>query len=379
MVKIDPPYSRQPWLLAFTFYFATSALGLVGCAKSPPTPSLLPDTGPAPRGRLRVSQGKILDGEGRQAVLRGLSLGAIWSVKGLGRWNEAYFANARAWGAEMVRVPVFPFTFQFQREETLRDLDDAMTWCERQNLYLIIDYHMIGNATQSLCLCEEHVTWDDFADFWGTVAARYADRPTLAFADIYTEPVALDLANGWDWSDYRLHADAIVALIRQKAPKLIPVLGGMDYCYDLSPGGERPFSDPDVVLAAHPFPGTARASRLAAWENNFGYLSARYAFLLEFGFDPDDSGGYRDDLSYGRQIVGYAAERNMSWTAFVFHKEEGWPMPLFSDWDTLTPTVSGQFFKDVLAGQPLETAGTTASDGVPDGGATSIDGGESAG
>jgi endoglucanase len=369
-LRIDHQDVGRSWLLALVVL----AWGLEGCGKSTTTPALTPDLGPAPRGRLRVSQGKILDGDGRPAVLHGLSLGAIYSVKALGRWNETYFANARAWGAEMVRVPVFPFTFQYDREQTLRDLDDAMTWCERQNLYLIIDYHMIGNATRSLCLCEEHVTWDDFADFWGTVAARYADRPTLAFADIYTEPASLDLLAGWEWSDYRQHVDAIVALIRQNAPKLIPVLGGMDYGYDLSPGGDQPFSDPDVVLAAHPFPGAARGSRAAAWDANFGYLSDRYAFLLEFGFDPDDPGSYRDDISYGRQVVSYAAERNMAWTAFVFHKEEGWPMPLFSDWDTLSPTVSGQFFKDVLAGQPLESAGT-ANDGAVDAGAFAIDAG----
>jgi endoglucanase len=359
-------HSRPRWLVAF----AVLALGLEGCGKSPATSTstTTPDVGPAPRGRLRVSHGKILDAEGRQVVLRGLSLGAIYSVKGLGRWNEAYFANARAWGAEMVRVPVFPFTFQYDREQTLRDLDDAMAWCERESLYLIIDYHLMGNASQGTCLCEEHVGWEDFADFWGTVAARYADRPTLAFADIYTEPASLDPVGGWAWSDYRQHADAIVALIRQNAPKLIPVLGGMDFCYDLSPGGEQPFADPDIVLAAHPFPGAARVSRTAAWDANFGYLSDRYAFLIEFGFDPNDAGSYRDDLPYGRQMVSYAAERNMAWTAFVFYNEEGWPMPLFADWETLTPTLSGQFFKDVLAGQPLETAGTNAPARVADAG-----------
>jgi endoglucanase len=212
------------------------------------------------------------------------------------------------------------------------------------------------------CLCEEIVSWEAMADFWATVAARYADSPTVAFADIYNEPASLDPAGGgWDWADYRQHADAIVAVVRANAPKLIPVLGGMDFAYDLSPGGDQPFSDPDIALSAHPYPGVARTSRRAAWDANFGYLSKRYPFLLEIGFDPDDAGSYRDDLTYGRAVVGYATDRKMSWTAFVFHREEGWPMPLFSDWDTLTPTLAGQFFKDVLSGQDLETAGTSAA------------------
>ena len=349
------------------------AVGLQGCGKSAaPT---TPDIGPAPRGRLRVSHGKLVDGDGRPLTLRGLGLGAIHSVKGLGRWNEVYFANARAWGAELVRVPVFPFTFKYDREQTLRDLDDAVAWCERQGLYLIIDYHVMGNASTGQFLYDEFVTWDEIAEFWAVVSARYADRPTVAFAEIYNEPASLPpLAGGWEWSDWRQHADALVAVLRSSASKVIPVVAGMDYAYDFSAGGDKPFSDPDIALSVHPYPGRARASRRAAWDANFGYLSDRYPMILtEIGFDPDGDGGYRDDLSYGRQIVGYAAERDMSWTAFVFHNEEGWPMPLFSDWDTLAPTLSGQFFKDVLAGQPLESAGSTFVSPAVDAGGSAID------
>jgi endoglucanase len=328
--------------------------GLFGCRESAGTP----DLGGASQGRLRVAHGKLLDGKGRPTVLRGLSFGAIWSIKGLGRWDEAHFAHARSWGAELVRAPVFPFTFRMDREQVLRDLDDAVLWCERQNLYLAIVYHVMGNISKGQLLYSETSSWEEITDFWTTVAARYADRPTVAFADIYTEPASLDL-DGWAWSDWRSHADELVAVLRKNAPKMIPVLGGLNFAYDFSAGGDKPFSDPDIVLAAHPFPGAARASRRASWDANFGYLGQRYPFLLEFGFDPDDPGSYRGDLGYGRDIVGYAAERAMSWTAYVFHNEEGWPMPLFTDWETLTPTLEGQFFKDVLAGQGLDIAGSS--------------------
>jgi endoglucanase len=145
-------------------FLACLAVGLAGCGR-PPAPTT-PDIAPAPRGRLRVAHGKLLDGDGQRLVLRGLGLGAIYSVKGLGRWDEAYFANARAWGAELVRVPVFPFTFRQDREQTLRDLDDALAWAERQSLYLIIDYHVMGNASAGQFLYGEFITWDEAADFW---------------------------------------------------------------------------------------------------------------------------------------------------------------------------------------------------------------------
>jgi aryl-phospho-beta-D-glucosidase BglC (GH1 family) len=230
---------------------------------------------------------------------------------------------------------------------------------------------VVGNVTQGLFQWEEDLatTWPETEAFWTTVSARYADQPTVAFFEIYNEPAALDYMGGrWSFADWKKHADSIVAILRQHAPKGIPVVAGLDWAYDLSDGGDRPFADPDIALAAHPYPGRAKTNRRAAWDAAFGYLSAHYPFILtEFGFDPNDQiepyGTYRADISYGREILHYAQDKSMSWTPFVFFNDPGWPMPLFSDWETLTPTYSGQFFKDVLAGQDIDVAGTTAVDG----------------
>lgn len=330
------------------------------------------DVGGAPRGRLRVTGGKLVDAEGEQVVLEGLGFAAIGDAKSIGKWNEDYFANARSWNAELIRLPVNPADYRGAPEQTLLDLDDAVAWCRKHGMYLIIDYHVIGNATQGLFQFPDALstTWPEAEAFWATVSARYADQPTVAFAEIYNEPAALEYLGGsWSFADWKQHADALVAVVREHAPKTIPVLAGLDWAYDLSAGGDRPFADPDIVLADHPYPGRAKTNRQAAWDAAFGYLAARYPFILtEFGFDPNDqvdaSGTYRADLSYGREIVHYARDKSMSWTPFVFFNDSGWPMPLFSDWGTLAPTYSGQFFKDVLAGIDIDLAGSTADAAV---------------
>ena len=336
------------------------------------------DAGVAPRGRLRVSNGKLLDGNGEQVVLKGLGFAAIGDAKSIGKWNEDYFANARGWNAELIRLPVRPADFRADAGQTLLDLDDALRWCQKHGMYLIIDYHVVGNATQGLFQWEDvlSTTWPEAEAFWTAVATRYANEPTAAFFEIYNEPAALEYLGGsWDFADWKQHADSLVAVVRQYAPEAIPVVGGLDWCYDLSAGGDRPFADPDIALSDHPYPGRAKTNRPAAWDAAFGYLSAHYPFILtEFGFDPNDQiepyGTYRADISYGREILHYAQDKSMSWTAFVFFNDAGWPMPLFSDWDTLAPTYSGQFFKDVLAGMDIDVAGTTAVDAgavdVPD-------------
>jgi aryl-phospho-beta-D-glucosidase BglC (GH1 family) len=326
-----------------------------------------------------------LDANGEQVVLKGLGFASISAAKALNKWNEDYFANARAWNAELIRLPVFPVDYRVAPEQTLLDLDDALRWCEKHELYLIIDYHVVGNVTQGLFQWEEDLstTWPETEAFWATVSARYAEQPTVAFYEIYNEPAALESMGGsWEFADWSKHADTIVAILRQHAPKTIPVVAGLDWAYDFSDGGDRPFADPDIALAAHPYPGRAQRNRTDAWNSAFGYLSDHYPFILtEFGFDPNDQvdqwGTYRADVSYGREILHYAQEKNMSWTPFVFFNDPGWPMPLFSDWETLTPTYSGQFFKDVLAGMDIDVAGATVVDAAMDAGSTATDARES--
>jgi hypothetical protein len=315
-----------------------------------------------------VAGGKLLDGDGRPIALKGLGLGALADVKGQNRWNEKYFANAKSWGAELVRLPINPNTYRDGKDQTLADLDDAAAWCRKNGLYLIIDYHIIGNVEQGLFEYAESTatTWPEVLEFWETVSARTADDPTVAFYEIYNEPSEMSYRGGtWAFSDWQKRADQIVGVVRARAPKTIPLVGGLGFASDYTKAGNPPFASPDIALTAHPYPGLARSNRTEVWETMFGHLADRYPFVLtEAGFDPYDEiqpQGYRGDLDYGRELMQYAEAKKMSWAAFVFYKGPGWPMALFSDWDSLEPTVSGLFFKDVLAGKSIGTAG----DGFP--------------
>ena len=156
-----------------------------------------------PSGRLSVVDGMLVDESGRRVTLSGLGLGDLESLKGLGLWNETYFENARSWGAKLVRLPVNPVTFRSIPEEMLSDLDDAVRWCENSDLYLIIDFRIIGNVPEGLFLWEgTGATWQEIRDFWEAVGERFRDNPTVAFAEIYNEPASLwHMGGSWDFAD----------------------------------------------------------------------------------------------------------------------------------------------------------------------------------
>jgi hypothetical protein len=144
----------------------------------------------------------------------------------------------------------------------------------------------------------------------------------------------------------------VIDVIYANNPHAIPVVGGLDWSYNLTAIGSSPLRNKGVVFAAHPYPGHAAQPWETNWESSFGYLANTYPVMLtEFGYDPDDTilpSVYKADDDYGRRIIAYARQKGMSWTAFVFCKCDGWPMPLFSEWVNYTPTVSGAFFKGEL-------------------------------
>lgn len=341
-------------------------LALAACAADPRGEAdggFTGEEGTGELGRLRVQGNHIVDPSGRPVVLRGLGFADVLTLDQNGHFDEGTFRDARTWGADLVRLPVTPAAYRMGKQRVFDYLDEAVGWARTHGMYAIIEWHVSGNLPQGLFLFgDADITLDEIRQFWTDVAGRYGDEPVVAFYELYNEPAAIEWEGGsWSFADWRATADDLVTLVRGLSPDTIPMLGGLDFAYDFSEGGAQPFASPDIALAVHPYPGRARPPRQPAWDQAFGYLAREYPMLLtEVGFDPCDDivpDTYRADVEYGREILTYAEQKGIGWTAFVFYEGPYWPMPLFADWETLTPTTSGKLFRDVLQGVPIEQAG----------------------
>jgi endoglucanase len=330
--------------------------------------SLAVDQGTDELGRLRVQGNQIVDQKGQPLVLRGLGFADLLTLDQNRHFDEDTFHDARSWGANLVRLPVTPAAYRLGKERVFDYLDQAIGWARKHGMYVIIEWHVSGNLPQGLFLFgDTDITLDEIRQFWTDVAGRYANEPVVAFYELYNEPAAIEWEGGsWSFADWRATADDLVTLVRGLSPDTIPMLGGLDFAYDFSDGGEQPFASPDIALAVHPYPGRARPPRQPAWNQAFGYLADKYPMLLtEVGFDPCDEilpNTYRADVEYGREILTYAAQKGIGWTAFVFYEGPYWPMPLFTDWESLTPTTSGKLFRDVLQGIAIDQAGESGTE-----------------
>jgi endoglucanase len=66
-----------------------------------------------------------------------------------GQWNERFFKEAKNWGSNIIRLPVHPTTWRKRgAEEYLDILDKGVAWAKELGMYVIIDWHSIGNLNE---------------------------------------------------------------------------------------------------------------------------------------------------------------------------------------------------------------------------------------
>ncbi len=337
---------------------STLFCALILCATGSLRASNQADGAPTPLPSLKVEGNRIVDPEGKTVVLKGLNLGYPYLLQQEGRWSEDHFREAASWGAKLLRVYVDPGHYrQVGLEKSLEELDQAVDWSKKYGMYVMLDWHSIGNPVMGIFQppWEEtmRTTPEEMREFWAAAAARYRNEPAVAFYEIFNEPAAIHWKGGrLSWAEWRDVADSVIDVIYARNPDAIPVVGGIAWSFDLTGVASEPLRNTGVVFAAHPYPGhSPKAQWERTWERNFGYLSKDHPVMLtEFGFDPNDTvmpSVYKADVDYGKRILAFAKKRGMSWTAFVFAATPGWPMRLLRDWD-YTPTKSGAFFKKEL-------------------------------
>ena len=128
--------------------------------------------------------------DGKPITFKGVAIAAPSKILKDGRWGKKHFEQIKDWGANIVRVPVHPALLRKHgRENYLELLDDAVRWCSELEIYVIIDWHSIGNLRARRFEAPEYVTNEqETGEFWDTISKRYAGNATVAFYEIFNEP-----------------------------------------------------------------------------------------------------------------------------------------------------------------------------------------------
>ena len=300
--------------------------------------------------RVMVKGNSFVNKNGDTLVFRGVSSSDPDKLKIDGLWNEKYFKELKAWGANLVRFPIHPQRLRNRGiNKYLKLLDQGIKWAEDMNIYVVIDWHSIGNLETGLFLHEKYATDKiETLNFWRLIAERYGKNTTVAFYEIFNEPTMNGGKFGTlQWEDWKTFNEEAIKIIRANEGEGIPLVAGFNWAYDLTPLKEHPLDIEGIGYVSHPYPQKREKPWEAKWTEDWGFVKSKYPLILtEMGFcTADDPGAHVpviSDKSYGIAISDYCEKRGISYLVWVFDKD--WGPNMYTD-RKFTPSLQGAFFK----------------------------------
>jgi hypothetical protein len=307
---------------------------------------------------ISVKGNKFVDPDGRTVLFRGVAIADPDKVEHEGHWSKEHFEQVKAMGATLVRIPVHPIAWRQRGASSyLPLLDQAVAWCNELDMYVIIDWHSIGNLqTEMFQEPMYDTTQKETFGFWRSIAQHFAGRSpdavgntTVAFYELFNEPTTYRGQLGkMTWAEWRSLNEQMIAIIRAFDEHKIPLVGGLDWAYDLTALHEDPVRAPGVGYTVHPYSNKRTEPWPPKWEEDFGFAAADFPMMAtEFGFGAP-RGGTVGPNDYGNVIIKYLEGKGISWTAWCFDPQWGPTLLQANGTNYYTLNGAGEFFKSVM-------------------------------
>jgi len=306
---------------------------------------------------LKVDGNKIVTPSGQQVILRGLALIDPLRMQQAKIWNETFFDEMKKWNANIIRIAITPELWRkMGKEYYIKNLKKAISWSKKRNIYIIIDWHSIGNLKDKKFQRPNYNTdMKETLEFWNTMSKEFAGEPTIAFYEIFNEPTTFFGKLGkMTWDEWKTIVEDISKTIRKNDKDTVILAGGLKWCYDLTAAKAKPFDVDNLAYSIHPYPQKSRDDKKSTmeekWDETWGFIAKKYPMVAtEFGFMSEDEEGAHNpcisDDKYGKRLINYFEKNNISWTVWCFHW--GWKPALINKQYEPT-TLQGKFFYKVL-------------------------------
>ena len=318
--------------------------------------SVAPRRTPPPR--LVIDGNQIKNIHGEQVVLRGVAIRDPWELANSPVdkhfSEEDYRALAQDWGANIVRVPILPLWWAFDKDYMEKYLDPIVQWGQKYGLYIFLGWHAHGNpitgeveqpASGRVPNERNRLNPDPelATSALRALTERYRDKPWVLYGT-FNEPSHIN------WADWRPVAEELVDTVHAINPEAVVFVSGVDWGYDLRGAIDDPVRRDNIIYETHPYPGKGEG-----WKAVLDELrKTTPVFLGEWGYGPNatDPNIRATAENYGLPLVRYARERNIGWTAWHWVAHRGFgpsdPLVMILSWESYTPTEFGRLVKNSL-------------------------------
>ena len=303
--------------------------------------------------KIKVKGNQFVTEHGKTIVFRGLNMSDPDKLFSGGHWDKRIFQEAKNWGANVLRFPVHPSAWRRHgKKNYLKLLDEGVQWATELGMYVIIDWHTIGNLRTEMYQSDNYeTTQKETFEFWRTMAQHYKGNNTVAFFELFNEPtIAKGQLGTCSWAQWKELNEEMIGIIRAHSNDVVVLVAGFNWAYDLTPVKDNPIQAEGIGYVSHPYPMKREKPWEDKWTADWGFVAKKYPLILtEIGFCTADEAGAHvpviSDESYGDAITKYTAALGISWVVWVF--DDRWAPRMFSDWD-FTPTRQGKYFKKAL-------------------------------
>ena len=311
---------------------------------------------------ISVKGNKFVDPNGNVVLFRGLSISDPDKLEMQGHWSRDHFVKVKEMGAKLVRIPIHPVAWRERTpEEYIKLLDQAVGWCTGLEMYVILDWHTIGNLETGVFQDPMYDTSkQETYNFWRIMARHFAGHNTVAFFELFNEPTTYRNQLGpVSWDAWKKSVEEQITIIRAYNPQAIPLVAGFDWAYDLTPLLLSPIAAEGIGYTTHPYSNKRPQPWEPRWEEDFGFAADKYPIIAtEFGgfASPPSTNAQpaaetnekaRRNAAYGPAIIKYLEGKGISWAVWCFDPE--WGPTLIKNWNyELNP--SGEFAKAAMNG-----------------------------
>ncbi|GLR16758.1 glycoside hydrolase family 5 protein [Portibacter lacus] len=302
---------------------------------------------------IKVDGNRFVTENNETIVFKALDASDPDKLEKQGHWNQEYFSQIKSWNTNMVRFPIHPKAWRARGEEAYFELlDNGIEMARKEGLYVILDWHSIGNLRSELFQHEMYnTTKKETFEFWTAIAKRYGDHSTVAMFELFNEPTTGSGKYGTcSWEQWKEIMEELIIIIRAHGAKNIPLVAGFNWAYFLTDVVNDPINADNIAYVSHPYPQKRKKPWEVQWEADFGHVADHYPVVLtEIGYcEEGDKGAHIpviSDPSYVESILGYAEKKGISYCVWVFDAE--WSPMLLKDWD-YNLTEPGKVWKEAM-------------------------------